>query len=114
MDPAFTLSGSTLAAIGTVLGALSGAITFLFKQLVASKDAQIRAQQEEIVRLHAARTQGEDRIRAEWRERLRSESEDYERRIKAEQEVSARWETLTLQAHGILREAAHALDKAVK
>jgi len=48
MEPVFTLSGSTLAAIGAVLGALSGAITFLFRQLVASKDAQIAALAREI------------------------------------------------------------------
>ncbi|HKA95280.1 MAG TPA: hypothetical protein VKD66_03355 [Streptosporangiaceae bacterium] len=48
MEPVFTLSGSTLAAIGAVLGALSGAITFLFRQLVASKDAQIASLKQEI------------------------------------------------------------------
>lgn len=39
----FVLNGSTLAAIGALLGALSGAITFLFKALMASKDAEIAA-----------------------------------------------------------------------
>lgn len=51
---------------------------------------------------------------AEWKDRLRTEAEDYERRIEREQELSARWQDLALGAHGILRDAAHALDKAVK
>lgn len=51
---------------------------------------------------------------AEWKERLRTEADDYERRIKEEQAASARWEGLALTAHGILREAAHTLEKAVK
>ena len=56
---------------------------------------------------------------AEWRERLRGEVDDYERRLKREQELSANWERLTLESHGITRQAqgiaataAHALDKA--
>lgn len=43
VQPTFVLDGSTLAAIGGVIGALAGAITFLFRQLIASKDAQIAA-----------------------------------------------------------------------
>lgn len=37
----FELNGSTLAGIGAILGALSGAVTFLFKQVVQAKDAHI-------------------------------------------------------------------------
>lgn len=62
-----------------------------------------------------------DEAVAEWRERLRSEAEDYERRIKREEEVSANWERLTLESHGITRQAqavaataAHALDQAAR
>lgn len=51
---------------------------------------------------------------AEWRERLRLVEEDYEERLAKEEAVGKRWETLTLEAHGIARVAAHALDKAVK
>lgn len=35
-------SASALLALGTILGALTGAIGFLFKQLVDTKNAQIR------------------------------------------------------------------------
>jgi hypothetical protein len=53
-------------------------------------------------------------VAAEWRERLRTEAEDYEGRIAKLEAIAARWEGLTLQAHGIAEVAAHALDKAVK
>lgn len=43
VQPSFVLDGSTLAAIGAILGALTGAITFLFRQLITAKDAQIAA-----------------------------------------------------------------------
>ena len=42
MDPSFALNGSTLATIGALLGALSGAITWLTKALLSSKDEQIQ------------------------------------------------------------------------
>lgn len=51
---------------------------------------------------------------AEWKERLRTEAEDYERRIMREQETSDRWERLALGANGLLEPLAHALDKAAK
>ncbi len=45
MDPAagplFQLNGQTLLTIGGIIGALVGAVTFLFKALLASKDSQI-------------------------------------------------------------------------
>ena len=41
MDNVFELHGSTLAGIGAVLGALSAAVTFLFKALIESKDKTI-------------------------------------------------------------------------
>lgn len=41
--PTFVLSSTTLAVIGALIGSLAGAISFLFRQLVASKDSQIAA-----------------------------------------------------------------------
>lgn len=38
----FELNGSTLVGIGTVLGALAGAVSFLFKALITAKDEHIR------------------------------------------------------------------------
>jgi len=45
-DPGFILNGSTLLGVGAILGALSGAITFLFRALLAAKDSQIADQKE--------------------------------------------------------------------
>lgn len=38
----FELNGTTLTGIGAVLGALVGALSFVFRQLIVSKDAQIQ------------------------------------------------------------------------
>jgi ABC-type lipoprotein release transport system permease subunit len=43
VQPTFVLDGATLAAIGAIIGTLAGAISFLFKQLISAKDAQISA-----------------------------------------------------------------------
>jgi len=37
----FELNGTTLAGIGAVLGALVGALSFVFRQLIVAKDSQI-------------------------------------------------------------------------
>jgi len=37
----FELNGTTLASIGAVLGALVGALSFVFRQLIVAKDSQI-------------------------------------------------------------------------
>jgi hypothetical protein len=37
----FELNGTTLAALGGIMGVLAGAITYLMKHLLASKDQQI-------------------------------------------------------------------------
>lgn len=38
----FELNGSTLVGIGAVLGALAGAISFLFKVVIEAKDAHLK------------------------------------------------------------------------
>jgi len=43
VQPTFLLDASTLTAIGAVLGALAGTIGFLFRALIAAKDAHITA-----------------------------------------------------------------------
>ncbi|HKA94623.1 MAG TPA: hypothetical protein VKD66_00010 [Streptosporangiaceae bacterium] len=48
MNAAVVLDPGTLAAVGALLGGLSGAVTFLFRQLISSKDAQIAALAREI------------------------------------------------------------------
>ena len=42
MEPSFALSGSTLATISALIGAMSGAITFLAHKLLDTKDSEIR------------------------------------------------------------------------
>jgi len=41
-EPQFILNGSTMLGIGTILGALNGAIVWLTRQLLASKEAEIK------------------------------------------------------------------------
>ena len=43
VQPTFVLDSSTLLTIGAMIGALAGAIGFLFRALIASKDDQIAA-----------------------------------------------------------------------
>jgi len=43
----FELNGTTIAGIGAILGALAGAVSFLFKALIESKDATIKELQDE-------------------------------------------------------------------
>jgi len=43
VQPSFVLDSSTLAVIGALIGSLAGAVGFLFRQLIASKDAQMAA-----------------------------------------------------------------------
>jgi hypothetical protein len=42
-EPQFVLNTTTLAAIGGIMGVLTGAISFLTRQLLKSKNDQIRA-----------------------------------------------------------------------
>jgi len=65
MEPQFVLNGSTLLGIGTVLGALSGAITFLFRKLVEAKDEEIKALQAENTTLHDTVSRQADMLRTE-------------------------------------------------
>lgn len=39
--PSFALNAATLTVIGALIGSLAGAISFLFRQLVAAKDVHI-------------------------------------------------------------------------
>lgn len=41
-DAVFELNGQTLIGIGAVLGALAGAVSFLFKALISSKDNELK------------------------------------------------------------------------
>jgi hypothetical protein len=55
-----------------------------------------------------------EEAQTEWRDRLREVEADFEERIAKQEASSARWEALALEAHGIARTAAHALEKTVK
>ena len=65
-QPTFVLDGSTLAVIGALIGSLAGAITFLFRQLVAAKDSQIASL---IAEIAAQRTEMIGQIEALKRDR---------------------------------------------
>ena len=54
VQPTFLLDASTLTAIGAVLGALAGTIGFLFRALVAAKDAHIAGLEKRLVEEAAA------------------------------------------------------------
>lgn len=41
VEPAFAINGTTMVAITAIVGAMAGAISFLFKLLLSSKDKQI-------------------------------------------------------------------------
>jgi hypothetical protein len=47
VDGAFVLNGTTLAAIGAMLGAMVTGMSVLFRALIASKDEQIRTKEEQ-------------------------------------------------------------------
>ncbi|HET9540489.1 MAG TPA: hypothetical protein VFQ46_07810 [Candidatus Limnocylindria bacterium] len=47
-DAVFELNGQTLIGIGAVLGALAGAVSFLFKALISSKDGELKIVKERL------------------------------------------------------------------
>lgn len=64
-EPQFVLNTTTLAAIGGIMGVLTGAISFLTKALLDSKDKQIADLK--AIALHTEETTGAERDY--WRER---------------------------------------------
>jgi hypothetical protein len=58
-EPQFVLNTTTLAAIGGIMGVLTGAISFLCKALLDSKDHQIKDLKTAVV--HIEETYGADR-----------------------------------------------------
>jgi hypothetical protein len=50
MEETFVLNLTTMAAIGGIMGILTGAISFLTKTLIASKDVQIESLKAEMLR----------------------------------------------------------------
>lgn len=59
MGPDFALSGTAVAVSGTVGGILLGAIATLFKQLIASKQAEIAERDKTIMRLIGERDEAQ-------------------------------------------------------
>jgi hypothetical protein len=58
-EPQFVLNATTLAAIGGIMGVLTGAISFLTKSLLESKDKQIEDLKQ--INLHNEETLVRDR-----------------------------------------------------
>jgi len=50
MEETFVLNLTTMAAIGGIMGVLTGAISFLARQLISSKDKQIEDLKAEMLR----------------------------------------------------------------
>jgi hypothetical protein len=50
MEETFVLNLTTMAAIGGIMGILTGAISFLARALIASKDVQIESLKAEMLR----------------------------------------------------------------
>lgn len=69
-QPSFTLDGSTLLTIGAVIGSLAGTIGFLFRALIAAKDARIAALENELVAQRQVLLQQIETLRAD-RDRFR-------------------------------------------
>lgn len=70
----FVLNGTTLAAIGGLLGALAGAIAFLTRQLLTAKDEQVKAAGAERDRYREERDYFRDQVKL--RDRLVERASD--------------------------------------
>lgn len=106
MEAAFILNAGTLAGVAAILSALAGAIAFLFKVVVASKDSEISALRAQL------QVMREDNARqhTEFEQRLVAQRQAHEAREAQMAAATERLQNLLFESIPALRGLTEAVE----